>query len=195
MLAVLCALLVSSCNETLPPFDTPQDYLVANTACDYYNNPRGAEEAFYVTLKVRNAYTEVLSDKTTVYGTLTIIWNDHPEFQRHVDLTSANLLKQYFNPITGLMETSRADYNAVSKVLTIPEEEFAVFQFKWDMRADNLTDLRTLVTYHPDRVNPSLFLSEPLTFTITAGVHLYDKVPMIYARPLVTVQQLKRVQQ
>ncbi len=179
----LCSLLFVSCDESLPPRDDPQNVLVLSCTMDYYL--ARYEESVYITIKVTNTYTEVFSDTTAVYGTIVFIWKDDPSFQKHVDLTAADLKQSYFNTKTGQNVFSRAEYNAASKILTIPVGQSAVFQYRWNFISDDLTDIRKSVKYTPDPANPNILRTNELPFIVNAGIHLYKKLPMLYLQPFV----------
>jgi hypothetical protein len=191
VLSVLCSLLFVSCDESLPPRDDPSAFLVATTQCDYYISR--TEEAMYITLKVRNTYTEVLSDTATVVGDLLITWRDEPGYEKHVVLTAGDIKKYYFNPRTGLSEATKADYIPASKILTIPEGEYVALQYRWNLLSDDSSDIRKIAMYHKDPINPSLYRTDSLSFSVTASVHLFDKAPRVYPRPLITRQQLSKI--
>jgi hypothetical protein len=188
VLPVLCAMLFASCDEVLPPRDEPVDYLRISCSMEYYQSR--FEESVYVTIRITNNYTEVFSDTTSIYGTLSFFKSDDASFQKHVDLTAADLKSVYFNPLTGQYVASRADYTAGSKVLTIPIGQSAVLQYKWNLLSDNLTDLRKIVNYFPDPVNPLLLRTNTLRFTMNAGVKVYKKTPMLYLQPEVKTIRL-----
>jgi hypothetical protein len=190
-LSVCCMLFVSSCDESLPPRSDPQDYLVGSISFDYYYSRSG--DVVYATIKIKNTYPEVLSDTATIYGELDIDWKDNPIFHRHVTLSTDDIKKFYFNPITGLTEVATATYASGSKILTMPEGSEIVLQYSWNLINDDTLNLRQMVSYHQDSVNPSLFTTGVLTFNVTAGVHLYKKASMVYAPTLMAKLQLTSI--
>jgi hypothetical protein len=191
LLLLLCALLLASCDESLPPRDEPVNFLVITCSMDDYQTKY--DEYIYFTIKITNNYTEVFSDTASVYGTLDFFKTDDVAFQKHVDLSTADLKQSYFNTLTGQFVTSRADYNAASKVLTIPVGQSAVLQYKWNLVSDNLTDLRRVVTYAPDPSNPAIQRTGVLSFTVNSGVKVYKKIPMLYLPTAVRTVRLFRV--
>jgi hypothetical protein len=195
VLSIICAMLCGSCDESLPARDEPVDFLLISCSMDYYQSRSGfgINENIYFTIRITNNYTEVFSDTASVYGTLEFTKTDDPAFQKHIDLTVADLKQSYFNPATGQTVASRAEYNAASKILTIPIGQSAIIQYKWDLQSDNLTDLRRVVKYSPDASNPSILRTGDLPFMVTSGVKVYKKFPMLYLQPVVKAVRLFRV--
>jgi hypothetical protein len=188
LLCILCAIAFASCDESLPPRDEPVNFLLITCSMDYYKTRY--EEWVYLTVRITNNYTEVFSDTTSIYGSIELIKTDDPSFQKHIDLTVADLKQQYFNTLTGQYVTSRAEYSAASKVLTLPIGQAAVVQYKWNLMSDDSVDLRKIVTFSPDAANPSLLRTKELPFTVNAGVKVYKKFPMLYLQIPTTVRLL-----
>lgn len=188
--AVLCLVLVSSCDESLPPRDNPHDYLNVSVTSAYYTSR--VEESIYFTVYARNVYSEMFSDTTDISGTLTIQIKEKPEFVKTFPITAADFKKMFFDPATGQMVTSRSDLNPYTKVLTIPENGSAPFQFRWNLLADDSTDAKEGLTYKPDPRNPDLVRTEEITIIATAVLHLYERLPLFYPLPLVFKQSFVR---
>ncbi len=182
LMAAVCAVFMSACDESLPPRNNPTQPIVATCEVDYYSPSR--EEAVYFTMKVRNNYTEVFSDVANIFGYINFVWAERPEYTRQIVFSLADLRTTYFNPQTGQQVVSKAVYNAATKTLTIPVGDYAVFQYKWDSKFDSLSDLREMVGFKTDPANPGILVSREIALTVTGGARLFKKLPMVYLQPL-----------
>jgi hypothetical protein len=190
--AVFCMLMFSSCEESLPPRDDPQNFLATTIEGGYLWSV--SAESIYFTVKIRNTYSETFSDTTSIFGTIAIQLKDDPAFQRHFELTAADLKAFYYNPLTGSYVQSTSSYNNFSKILTMPENSIAVFQVRWNLQSDNSIDLRRITQYHPDPLNPHVLVTDEIAIAVTAGVHLYKAFPMLYPEPILYKPILSRPQ-
>jgi hypothetical protein len=181
-LCMLCFVLFASCDESLPPRDEPQNFLVASTNAFYYN-AHGAD-FFYLTVFIRNNYTETFSDTAAIFGTITLQWKEDPSFQRHFDLTGADLKKSYFDPITKGTSTAQSDFSPISKILTIPENGYTVFQVLWDLRSDNHQNIKDYLKFYTDPLSSEFDRTGDMTFVVNSGIHLYKNISSIYSQPM-----------
>ncbi len=188
--AVVCAVFLSACDETLPPRNEPVNPLAPSCEVQYYQTR--TEEWVYITVRITNTYTEVFSDVTNIFGYINFAWEAHPELQLRVALSGADLKSSYFNPLTGQSIASRASYNPANKMLTIPVGASAVFQYRWDSKFDSLTDIRDMLGFTKDPTNPGILRSPEVRLTVNGGIRLYKKLPMIYLQPTVSTYRYKR---
>jgi hypothetical protein len=190
-LPLLSFIMFASCDESLPPRDEPQSYFVPTLETGYAFVSRSAD-AIFLTLKIRNTYTETFSDKADIYGFITIQLKDMPQLQRRFELTAANYVQNYFDPATSLSVATKSRYDSYTRILTFPENEYVVFQIPWNLITDDTIDIRDAVPYHPDPLNPQFSATDDLTFVVTAGIHLYKNIPMLYPETVVFKQRLRR---
>lgn len=190
-LSALCIIMLASCDESLPPRDDPQNFLSVKTE-PYYEFGRTAQ-IVYLTIRIRNVYTETFSSPADIYGTINILWKDRPEAQRHYTLTPADLKTYFYDPATGKTLTSRSSYNSALKILTIPENEYVVFQVKWDLVLSDTIRVLNEAPFHPNPANPAFDITDDLTFVVTTNIHLYNNAPTMYPEPLIYKQRLLRI--
>ncbi|HLP17533.1 MAG TPA: hypothetical protein VK470_14815, partial [Bacteroidota bacterium] len=121
-------------------------------------------------------------DSTDVYGYVTLQWKTHPEFQKTFQITAADIKKTYYDPFLQALVTTKSDYFAATKNLTIPENEYVAVQLRWDLISDTGTDLRAQA-FFADPGDPTRERTQDITMIVTSGTHLYAKSPMLYSEP------------
>jgi hypothetical protein len=190
-MCALCFVLFASCDESLPPRDDPQNFLVASTNAFYYNS-HGAD-VFYLTVFIRNNYTETFSDTTAIFGTITLQWKEDPSFQKRFDITAADLKKSYFDPISKGTSTARSDYSPISNFLTIPENGYIVFQVMWDLRSDDHQYIKGELSFYNDPSSSEFDRTDDITFVVNSGIHMYKNISSIYSQPMIYKVHLLRI--
>lgn len=118
------------CNESLPPYDVPPDFLEGEVSATYVLTEN--ENVVRVFLDVTNRYDETLEGPADFSGSIDISLLGNPDLGITFPLSATQLL-------------TPGVYNAGSGVITIDPGETVRFGVTWNLITGNAVDLRDSV--------------------------------------------------
>lgn len=142
----LCSLLLTACDEELPPQNDPRDLFVAHPTMQYryLSDARPTRSFIDVFIVYKNLYDETLEDAVAMKGTIRIEWLATPEERGSIkpyrtdQLTMDNLF-------------AANGYNFVTNRLSIAPGDSIVLRYRWDLKTDDSTSLLAQVKYASDK--------------------------------------------
>lgn len=177
---IIVVLLLTSCDESLPPRDEPNEFLAAACRCDFSKND-GTLPYLLILVSVRNVYSETFSQTADIAGSMVIEWKDHPQQQRHAAISINDLT---FNGPWGAPIETHSSYNPRTNTITIPPGDSISLLYTWNYRTDDGHDLQRSFHYAPDPYDGTRLISDRETFVISAGVRLFKNTPYSYSPPI-----------
>ncbi len=177
---IIIVFLLSSCNESLPPRDEPNEFLAATCQADFSKND-GTNSVLYILISVKNAYTETFSQNADVAGTVVIEWKDHPQQLRHAPISINDLT--FYGPWGGRINT-QSTYSPFTNTITIPPGDSISLLYVWNYFNDAGHDLKRSFHYAPDPYDGTRLISDRETFVISASVRLFKSTPLSYSPPI-----------
>jgi len=168
----ILALVSFSCDESLPPQETPPVPLRATLEVLAFGPyvtirngaPTGTAGAFQVS--VTNVYDEVLQDSATVEAALEVWLRDRPEIRTAVRADVSNLT------------TSRV---VLGGITTLEPDSTAIFLRQWSHRTQDSIPYWDYVTTHPMMTVGGIpfCLSDTLHFMVRGSVRLFKFEPSL----------------
>jgi hypothetical protein len=163
---VSCVLLLSGCDESLPPRSDPTDILHASVAPPHemieMQDGVPIRDAGELIASLKNVYTEVLQKEANVEATLTIWMAKRSDVHRTIHLTVQNMAY----PVV------------VRKMLTLVPKDSARFVVWWDQRTDEGVPFWHYVSLTPKTgLNGQSYQdSDPIEFVAQASIQVFQNV-------------------
>jgi len=167
LVLVFCGIMIltGSCNESLPPYENPSNYLQGSILETYVlahqNNYMG------VHVRIANVFDETLDGEVHLDGQLRIRSVTDPSIVKTVSLTALNL-------------TRAKHYDAASSRLTIDPGDTVQLSYAWDFIDDNGRDLRTsFFRFFADTTCPYRCLAYTEDFRLSGQVTVFSGRPSV----------------
>jgi hypothetical protein len=170
---VIAAVVASlSCNETLPVYEAPSNFLALGAESFQQLNSHVAPpggQMVRIVYACRNVFDEVFQDSVNVHGTLRITWKRKPVRNRTIYLTISNMRER------GLISNG--------KLLLTPGQQVS-FETFWNLKGDDSLYFPTEMNFENIRrrkCGQNISCSDPEEFLIEGSVNLYDRVGFLTA--------------
>jgi hypothetical protein len=163
-----------SCNETLPAYVAPKNFLALKVETVQTLNAHVAppgEQMVRIVVSCENIFDEVFQDTVNVHGTLHITWVRKPVRDRTIYITLSNMRER--------------ELISNAKLLLVPGQSVS-FETFWNLKGDDSL-------YFPQEMNwanlrkrtcgYNTACSDPEEFVIDATINLYDRVGNLVAPP------------
>lgn len=177
---VLLAIMTAGpiCNESLPPYSTPQDYLKGSIQGGYVITD--SDNSVKVYLDVTNRYDETLEGPAVLLGEVEISLLRNAALRKSFTITSANLL-------------TTGTYNATTGDIRIDPGQTIRFGVSWNLIDDNGVDLRDSVFQYwvdpecpnggPPSGSGARCVAEEERFVIRGSVDIFGQTGHVVAGP------------
>ncbi|MEX1139338.1 MAG: hypothetical protein WEB33_06375 [Bacteroidota bacterium] len=166
------------CNEDLPPYSTPQDYLKGSIRGGYVITD--SDNSVKIYLDVTNRYDETLEGHAVLSGEMEISLLRNPAFRKSFVITPDNLL-------------TPNNYNTTTGEIRIDPGETIRFGVSWDLVDENGTDLRDSVFQYwvdpecpnggPPSGSGARCVAEEERFVILGSVDVFSQTGHVVAGP------------
>jgi hypothetical protein len=173
-------MLTVHCDDPLPPYVNPNDFLKAVVNCVYpdkilythldfndlsYPRVTYTSKELIINVGVTNTFDETLQDVAAIDGKVEFYLAEHPDIKATVLLTDANIVGEFINPTTQL--------------LTLDPEETIWFKTTWRYKLDDGTQLFSKIKWFDGPPNgPGNFTRthDPAPMKVKASVRLFKAV-------------------
>lgn len=177
---VLLAIITAGpiCNESLPPYSTPQDYLKGSIQGGYVITD--SDNSVKIYLDVTNRYDETLEGPAVLLGEMEISLLRNQAFRKSFAITPGNLL-------------TTGNYNTTTGEIRIDPGQTIRFGVSWDLIDENGVDLRDSVFQYwidpecpnggpPSGTGPRC-IAEEERFVIRGAVDVFRQTGHVVAGP------------
>jgi len=161
-----------SCNESLPAYEAPSNFLALGAESFQQLNSHVAPpggQMVRIVYSCENVFDEVFQDSVNVHGTLRITWKRKPVRTRTIYLTISNMRER--------------DLISNGKLLLTPGQSVS-FETFWNLKGDDSLYFPLEMNFDNIRKRKcglNISCSDPEEFVIEASVNLYDRVGFLSA--------------
>jgi len=170
---LLAAFSALSCDETLPAYEAPTNFLsLASESFQQLNShvaPPGSQ-MMRIVYTCENIFDEVFQDSVNVHGTLRITWKRKPVRTRTMYLTISNMRER--------------DLISNGKLLLTPGQSVS-FETFWNLKGDDSLYFPVEMNFNNNRqrkCGPNIACADPEEFLIEGSVNVYDRVGFLTAQ-------------
>lgn len=198
-LLILSSLSLYSCNESLPSYTEPKDFLtgsirsigqtevqyshadvndISKTSVSIFSPP----QVFFI--DIINTFDETIQDQPEISGTMVLICDAVPNANATINLSQSNI--------------STFQYNPVTKLLTLDPGDTLRLRVSWSYKTDDGKWGFQKADVESETVDGSgRFMTrahKPIIYTVTAKVKLFKQVGPLTAKPVeIAVQYSGRI--
>lgn len=166
-IAGYCTLIISGCDESLPPYEDPRDVLKASLNGRYVLS--ATENSIKIDVYVVNTFDETFQAKGILDGVGTIMSKRDNSFIRTFTLTPSHWTWGKYDTRTG--------------VLTMDPGDTLRLTYSWNYLDDKGRDAReSIFSYFTDRTCTFRRISIEETFILQVKIKVYEKVPEIVSK-------------
>lgn len=178
-LALVVMISSHSCNESLPPYQEPQQLFNATIDGKYWLSD--IEHSLTVYFRITNAFDETLEGPALLTGRIQISSARDTSIHKTFSLGTANLF---------------SGYTLIGKTLRIDSKQTMVLKATWDFPGDRVVDdngrnlagdstTASFFTYVADKTCQWRRLARPEDLLLQGTVRLFDRTAPLEAGPIV----------
>ncbi len=182
---LFATLLLSSCDEELPPVNNPEHLFTSYITAEYVyqSDTRPTRSSINIYLVLKNQYDETISDFAQMSGSISIEWIAPPE-RRGANVPTRT---DHLN-LDNLFRAEGFEF-ATNKISINPRDS-VVLLYQWDLKTDDSTHLLSQFNYTVDQsclVNANAnndlgyrSISGKEKFIIRSSVQVFRKSGTVY---------------